>query len=216
MNYSLFMTLLALLGGFSLWLGRKGKDLETNDDFFLMGRKLGLFSLVMTLLATQVGGGALMGAAEEAYSKGWIVICYPLGMVAGMVLLGIGFGAKMRSLNISTVAELFEKIYGSLRMRKGASTLSIISLFFILVAQAIAARKFFMSIGFENDLLFVTFWMILVVYTVVGGLRAVVKTDILQASFILLAFFIACVAAKPIDTQTAISLPRESAPGSPG
>ena len=156
-----------------------------------MGRQLGLFSLVMTLLATQIGGGMLLGAAEEAYRFGFKALFYPLGMVTGMIILGLGFGAKFRKLELSTVAELFEKVYGSPFLRKIASLLSILSLFFILMAQAIAARKFFVSIGFTSPLLFIVTWLILVFYTSFGGLRAVVRTDILQAGFIIAAFAIA-------------------------
>ena len=68
MNIPLFIGLIAFLGGASFWLGKKGLGKsKSSDDFFLMGRKLGLFGLMMTLLATQIGGGALLGASEEAH-----------------------------------------------------------------------------------------------------------------------------------------------------
>lgn len=114
MNIKLFFSLLLILGIASIWLGRRASSgQKTNEDYFLMGRKLGLFSLVMTLLATQIGGGALMGASEEAYSQGWGVLFYPLGMVLGLCVLGFGYGAKLRRLNLTTVPEIFEKIYRS-------------------------------------------------------------------------------------------------------
>ena len=201
MNPILFLSLLAALGGGSLIIGRMTQKVESKGDFFLMGRNLGLFSLIMTLLATQIGGGALLGAAEEAYKHGWVVIFYPLGMVFGMIILGLGFGAKFRSLALSTVAEIFEKRYDSKRLRKLAGFLSITSLFLILVAQAIAARKFFSAIGFGQDYLFITLWIILIAYTVMGGLKAVVRTDILQACFILVAFACAFFASSAEPMQ---------------
>ncbi|MFN0064799.1 MAG: sodium:solute symporter [Chlamydiales bacterium] len=198
MNIPLLFSLLSVLGVFQVWLGkRSGSSTSSSDDYFLMGRKVGLFSLVMTLLATQIGGGALMGAAEEAYKYGWIVLCYPMGMVLGMALLGLGFGAKFRKMQLSTVAEVFEKVYGSVPLRKFASILSIVSLFFILVAQAIAAKKFFLSLGFSTPWLFIALWMTLVFYTAFGGLKAVIQTDILQAGFILAAFLIAFLGKTP-------------------
>ncbi len=196
MNQLLFLSLLTLLGVSQLWIGKKSKA-ENREDYFLMGRKLGLFSLVMTLLATQIGGGMLLGACEEAYRCGFKALFYPLGMVIGMLILGLGFGAKFRRLELTTVAEVFEKVYGSTRLRKIASLLSIVSLFFILMAQAIAARKFFISIGFETHLLFIITWLILVFYTAFGGLKAVIRTDILQAGFILTAFSIASFGGIP-------------------
>lgn len=191
MNIPLFFGLLAFLGVASVWLGRRASGQKTNEDYFLMGRKLGLFSLVMTLLATQIGGGALMGAAEEAYTKGWGVLFYSMGMVVGLIVLGLGYGAKLRRLNITTIPEIFEKIYGSIRLRQIASYLSIAALYVVLIAQAIAARKFFFSLGFDTNLLYIGFWLILIIYTVLGGLKAVVSTDIMQTLFIFGSFALA-------------------------
>lgn len=195
MNIPLFTTLLILLGASFIWLGKRAsRTVKTFEDYFLGGRKLGFFALTMTLLATQLGGGALMGAADEAYKGGWMVIFYPMGMVLGLLLLGLGFGAKLRKLNLTTVAEIFETVYGAPSLRKIASILSIVSLFLILIGQGIAARKFFISLGFDTNWLFIGFWLVFVFYTVLGGLKAVVDTDIVQAGFILgalvLVFFV--------------------------
>jgi solute:Na+ symporter, SSS family len=186
MNVPLFFGLVGLLGCLYLWIGRMAsKDLQSSEDYFLMGRNLTYFPLSFTLLATQLGGGTLLGAAQEAYEKGWVVLIYPLGTCLGLCILGCGFGGKLRSLNITTVAEIFEKIYGSRNQRSIASGLSIAALFFILVAQGMAARMFFAAMGVEGPVIFIIFWCVLVAYTVMGGLQAVVNTDILQALFII-------------------------------
>lgn len=194
MNVRLFFGLILFLSTMSIWLGRRATTgQKTNEDYFLMGRKLGLFALIMTLLATQIGGGALMGAAEEAFTQGWGVLFYPLGMVLGLLVLGFGYGAKMRRLNLTTIPEIFEKIYRSSTLRQLAALLSIASLYFILIGQALAARKFFFSLGFSSDLLFIGFWFVLVLYTVMGGLKAVISTDIMQTGFILFTFCLAVI-----------------------
>ena len=204
MNISLFMTVAAVLGSIYIWIGKSAsKNLKTNDDYYLMGRSLSYFQLALTLLATQLGGGTLIGAAQEAYQKGWIVLLYPLGNCLGFCFLGIKFGGKLRDLNISTIAEIFEKIYSSRPLRYIASSLSIIALFFILTAMVIAARFFFASMGLENPLIFIIFWSILIAYTVMGGLKAVVNTDILQALFIIGSIAIAFFSIK----FTSISMP---------
>ncbi len=204
----LFLGLIVFMGGASLWLSKAPSNSKTSDDYFLMGRKLGLFGLTMTLLATQIGGGALLGAAEEAYLWGWKVLFYPAGMVVGLLILGLGYGAKMRKLDLTTVPEIFEKIYDSLLLRKIASLLSIASIFLILIAQAIAAHKYFISLGFHGDLLFVGFWSVLIIYTAKGGLKAAVKTDILQVIFIILTLFAALFFAK-VSPQAAQIAPTE-------
>jgi len=199
MNFSLFFTVVTLLGSVYIWIGNKAaKGIRNGDDYFLMGRNLSFLSLFLTFLATQLGGGSLLGAAQEGYEKGWLVLLYPLGICFGFLTLGLGFGGKLRKLNISTVAEIFEKIYASREQRYIASGISIITAFLILVAQVIAARLFFVTMGVESPILFIFFWSVLVIYTVMGGLKAVVNTDILQALFIV---SVLCVAYFFADTS---------------
>jgi SSS family solute:Na+ symporter len=161
---------------------RASKNLNTNDDYFLAGKTVRLFPLMMTFLATQVGGGLVLGAADEAYRFGWAVLLYPLGASLGLLALGAGIGRKLAQFNVSTVAQIFEVVYGSPLLKKIASLLSIVSLFMILVAQISASNKFLLSIGFSNIALFILFWAIVILYTSQGGLKAVISTDIAQVS----------------------------------
>ena len=153
MNITIFITML-----FSLqliyWLvaQRASKNLKGKDDYFLAGKSVRLFPLMMTFLATQVGGGVVLGAAEEAYRFGWPVLLYPLGAALGLILLGCGVGRKLAGFQVNTIAQIFEVVYGSAMLRKIASILSVISLFMILVAQIIASNKFLVSLGFNNTL----------------------------------------------------------------
>jgi len=195
MNSYLFFSFVTFLGLISLFLGwRARSQTKTKEEYFLMGRKIGIFSLMMTFLATQIGGAALLGTAEEAYTQGWKVIFFPLGMGLGLLALGLGYGARIRKLNLTTIPEIFERIYGSPFLRQIASLLSISALFFVLVGQGIAARKLFISLSPNGNLLFALFWLVLVLYTAIGGLKAVVKTDILQGAVIFVVFGMAIVA----------------------
>ncbi len=209
MNMTIFIPLVIGLQLFYWFVARKSsKATKGKEDYFLAGRSVKFFPLAMTFFAAWLGGGAILGAADEAYTIGWPVIFYPLGAALGFILLGSGIGKKMASFPVSTVAELFENIYGSPFLKKVASLLSITSLFMILVAQIMASHKFLISIHLTNPLFFVLFWSVIVIYTVQGGLRAVISTDLVQAivfSTILLfcAFFLSSnVVIDSIHVQT--------------
>lgn len=190
MNLSLFITLLFGLQAVYWWIGKQAaKKVEVQEDYFLAGKSVRFFPLMMTFLATQVGGGLVLGSADEAYKYGLSVLLYPLGMSLGMIGLGLGLGARLARFKVSTIAQILEVAYGSSGLKKIASLLSIISLFMILTGQIIASHKFLAAIGFSNTLLFVAFWGIIVLYTVKGGLRAVISTDIAQAAVFSIIFF---------------------------
>jgi solute:Na+ symporter, SSS family len=191
MNMPLFISLLFGLQ-FLYWIvGRQSsKNLKGNEDYFLAGKTVQIFPLMMTFLATQVGGGLVLGAADEAYTYGWGVLFYPLGQALGLILLGLGIGKKLAGFNVSTVAQIFEVVYKSATLKKIASVLSVISLFMILIAQIIASSKFLVSIGFDNVPLFIIFWGIVIIYTAQGGLKAVISTDLIQAAFFSTVFLL--------------------------
>jgi SSS family solute:Na+ symporter len=190
MNTQLFIFMLFSLQLFYWFVGRRAsKEVKDQEEYFFAGKKVKLFPLMMTFLATQVGGGIVLGSAEEAYKFGSAALLYPLGAALGLMILGLGVGRKLASLGVSTIAEIFETAYGSPLLRKAASFLSIVSLFMVLVAQVLASHKFLVSMGLTNDLLFILFWMIVIIYTSQGGFKAVVSTDIVQAAFFALVFF---------------------------
>ena len=150
MNLNLLIAILLASLCLYIWIGKRaaGKS-RTQDDYFLMGRSLTFLPLCLTLLATQLGGGILLGAAGEAYDKGWSAIFYPCGASLGLLALGFGFGTKLRQLNINTIPEIFLVIYKSDAQRLIAAIISIISLQIIFISQGIAAKKFLLVCGIQ-------------------------------------------------------------------
>ncbi len=189
MNITLFIALLFGLQFVYWFAGRlASKKTTSQEDYCLAGRSVRFFPLMMTFLATQVGGGLVLGASDEAFQYGWSVLLYPIGAGIGMICLGLGFGKRIAKFPVSTVAQILEVVYGSPWLRRIASTLSVVSLFMILTGQIIATHKFLAAIGFDNTLLFILFWGIIFLYTAQGGLKAVIATDVVQASFFSLVF----------------------------
>ncbi|MFC1841897.1 sodium:solute symporter [Candidatus Dependentiae bacterium] len=189
MNYLLFFTVFFSLIGFyfllALYVSRK---IKTTTDYFLAGRNLGFFYVTLTLVATQIGGGMLLGTSQEAYNVGLYGIMYTIGMSFGFLLLGLGFASKLQSLNVSTTAALFETKYNSPFLKKIASLLSIATMFGILVGQVVASRALLEGIGVTNELIFLGFWAFIITYTILGGLKAVAITDSAQVIFVILVF----------------------------
>jgi len=189
MNYTLFFVLVAVILIYSLIIGKNSSvGIKNDTDYFLSGRSLGFFNIFMTILATQLGGGAIIGTAEAAYLHGWKSMSYSSGIALGLVFLALGIGSKFRRMNISTIPEIFQTVYKSENLRIFSSLLYIASMFLLLVAIGVSARKFAHSIGFSSELVFMVFWGVIIAYTTAGGLTAVTKTDILQILFVLIAF----------------------------
>ena len=166
------------------------KNIKNKDDYFLAGRNYGIFTLTCTLMATQIGAGMLLGTSQESYFVGLYGLLYNAGTCLGFLILGSGIAGKLRKFEITTIAELFEKKYNSSFLRKAASLLSIITLGGILSGQILASRKLMATFNLDINFIITGFWLLVIFYTMFGGLKAVVATDVFQVAIILTIFSI--------------------------
>ena len=186
MNIPLFLSIFVGLGIVYLLLGVwTSKKISTTEDFFLAGRDLGFAVLTLTLIATQIGSGMLLGSADMAYRTGYYGLFYSLGMSIGFLLLSFGFASKLRSFNVSTIAELFETKYNSPFLRKVVSLISAATMTGLIAGQVIGSRSLFVTLGVGNEWWLIGFWAFVIAYTMLGGLKAVVVTDIVQVIFLI-------------------------------
>lgn len=179
---TLFYTMLALVAS---------KKVHSNDDYFLAGRNLGLMPLALTLIATQLGGAMLLGTSENAYLYGLYGILYTASIAIGFLLLSMGIASRLRALNVATTAEIFQTHYKSSFLKHIASLLSIITLCGILIGQVVASRAIIDSLNMgsqSSELLFIAFWFFIILYTIIGGLHAVVAADGMQVAVIVVVF----------------------------
>jgi SSS family solute:Na+ symporter len=191
--------LLATTGCYILVAALASRGVSTKDDYLLGDRQFSVKSITMTLIATQLGAGMFFGTASEAFHKGILGIAYVLGMAIGLIILGLGVGAKLRALNISTTAELFETKYGSKALRKLAAIISILTMGGILAAQIVASRQLFANMFDISPMWLVLFWMVIIAYTTFGGIKAIIATDILQVILIVVVFTAILFYIVPID-----------------
>ncbi len=187
---SLISGLFLALTGFAYLLVAflASKGVKSQSDYLLGNRSFNTLSITLTLIATQLGAGMIFGTAQESYEKGIWGLAYNLGMAVGFIILGLGVGARLRELNISTTAELFETKYGSKNLRKLAAVISILTMGGILAAQIVASRQLFVALFDLNQWWLVGFWLVVIAYTMFGGIKAVIATDILQVFLIVVVF----------------------------
>jgi len=206
MSTDLFLMLLFSLTTFYFIIGLMTSYKVTSvNDYFLANRHVGILPLTFTLVATQLGSGLLLGTAARAYTMGLWGILYTVGISLGFLLLGFGFAAQLQSLNIATTAQIFENRYHSYNLKLFASFVSIISLWGILVAQIIACHQIFISCGIDDPRWLIGFWIMLISYTMMGGLRSVIIIDTLQVIFILIIFSLVFYYALPNNFLQSIS-----------
>lgn len=172
-----------VIAGISIWSIRKSKDSPT--DYFLANRNLGWWVIGASILASNVGSEHIVGLAGSAANSGTVLGHYELHSWIVLLLGWVFVPFYMRS-NVYTMPEFLERRFNPQARR----LLSIIQLLSYVIAKA--SVTIFAGALVFNQILGVDFWtgaIILVivtgVYTIFGGLHAVMYTEAIQA-FVLL------------------------------
>ena len=177
---AVFSVLWVALGSY---LGRRAVGLES---YMLAGRKVGLALGTATAMATWVTSNTTMAAPQLALQMGvWGMLGYSLGSV-GLML----FAPLARRIH-----DLMPSGYTSgdfMRLRYGKTTWRVflaISLFYSLgwlVSMGMAGGVLVNALtGIDYRIGMTVILSVCVLYTVLGGLRAVIGTDYLQTLIIL-------------------------------
>ena len=177
---ALFSLLWVVLGW---WFGRKNQDLE---GFMLAGRKVGLALGTATAMATWVTSNTTMAAPQLALQMGiWGMVGYSLGSVGLMLFAPLA--RRIRELMPSgyTSGDFIRLRYGNLAWR----VFLAISLFYALgwlISMGMAGGVLIHALtGIDYRLGMSVIVLICVLYTLLGGLRAVIGTDFIQSLIIL-------------------------------
>ena len=102
----------------------KSRQAKGQASFALADRRMGLFVLVGTLLATWTGTGSIFGQAEKAYADGLPTLILPFGPVLGFLAL-IVLSTRVRRHGAYTLQDLLEARFGPAARVIGTVTLLV-------------------------------------------------------------------------------------------
>lgn len=163
------------------WAYREERKDETSAGYFLAGRNVGWFVVGASLFASNIGSEHLIGLAGTGASSGVAVGQFEILASLILLLLGWFFVPFYIKSGVFTMPEFLERRY-SPAARWYLSIISIVGYVLTKISVTIYAG----GIVFET-LMGINFWVgafVVVVatgiYTIMGGLRAVVYTDMIQ------------------------------------
>jgi len=168
-----------------------GTKIKNSADYLLAGRNIGVFLTAGTLAATEIGGGSTVGVAAKAYgtwglSAGWYVTAAGIGVIL------VSFIAPMlRRTMATTMPEIIEKRFG--KASHMVTLILSLSANIALAGVQITASATIISVltGLPTNWCILLSGVVLVFYTMVGGMWSVTLTDIVHAVVLLAGFTIA-------------------------
>jgi len=154
----------------------------TSDGYFLAGRGLNWVMVGAALFASNISTIHLVGLAASGYNEGLVWGNFEWLASITLIMLGLIFAPFYFKSKNSTLPEFLEKRYDS-RSRSVLAFIAIIGALFVhigmsLYAGAVVFETFF-GINVLTSILVIS--VITTIYTVLGGLKAVVVTETIQS-----------------------------------
>lgn len=181
MNLADYLIVLAFLSGiffigsiFYKWIGN-------SDDFYLAGRNLTPFILAAVLAATNINLYSFIGQSGIAYKYGIPIIWQTWTGNMAMVFSGLFVIPIFRRLRIRTIPEFLE-----VRYSKGVRTLVAIIWVFrlafwlgVILYTAVTAAQIITGVHSFTALVLILS-VVVIIYTMLGGMWSVALTDVIQ------------------------------------
>ncbi len=162
------------------------------EEYFLGGRSMGGFVLAMAVITTYTSASSFVGGPGVAYKLGlgWILLAMIQVPTAFLTLgvLGKKFAIVSRKVNAVTITEYLRARYKNELVVVIASLAILVFFMASMLAQFIGGARLFQTVtGYPYLVGLIIFGITVVIYTTVGGFRAVVITDTIQGCVMICA-----------------------------
>ena len=177
---------------------------STADAYFLSSRNLRWYSVALSTIATNVQGYQFLGMMGSAYLYGLAQANLEINAVQGILLGTFVFVPLFLKEKITTITQFISKKLGQ-RVAVVYSVVNMLLFSTITLGAALFWGAYAADLVFEEQLsilhenrvirigiLIVILGVFSAVYTYLGGLNAVVKTDIIQFVILILGGVVVC------------------------
>jgi len=183
-----------LIGAVAWWYGRGQKDTK---DFFLAGRNAGWITIGASIFTSNIGSEHIVGLAGQGAATGMAMAHWELHAWVLIMLAGLFVPFYYKS-GVQTIPEFLERRFSS-RTRWILSCVSLVAYVFTKVSVTVYAGAIVFQALLpdtfgspENAFWFGAFATVILtgIYTVFGGMRAIMATATPQAVIILFGSFV--------------------------
>ncbi len=204
--FAFYMVLMILIGVFY------SKKTKNNEDYFLGGRNLGGWTAALSAQASDMSGWLLMGLPGAVYLAGTGEVWIAIGLLIGTILNWYLVSSRLRKYTIVAGNSLTIPSFFQNRYRDNKGVIKIVSAVIIAVFFAVYTASAFSSGAKLFSVLFgdsinnaytvglIIAAVVILIYTLLGGFKAVCTTDFIQGMLMLVAILAVPIVAYMLMT----------------
>ena len=205
LNWSILIVYVIANLCLGFFLGRK---IESSNDFFLGDRSIPWWAIGISVVSTYVSALTFLGGPAWSYTDGLSVIAIHLNYPLVIFFVVTFFLPFFFNSGVASIYEYQEK-------RFGPTSRSVISLIFLVTQTLTSAAVLYATslvlefiTGLQVEYCIVIVTVIALIYTAMGGIAAVIWTDVIQAGILFLGAFVilfALLGEMPLPLAEALS-----------
>jgi len=192
-DWAIIVIYLVVTAGIGLYFYIKEKEI-TNEEFFLGGRNVPWWAAGFSLYATGTSAISFIAIPAKSFATNWLYLSANIIGLFGTVFVAIWIVPLIRRLNLMSVYHYLElRFHPNIRVL--ASAISILlqvggrmSIVLFLPSLAMAAVT-----GLDVIHSILIMGLVTIVYTIMGGMKAVIWTDVIQVFVMLGGAFYAII-----------------------
>lgn len=169
----------------------KSRGKQSLDDYYKGGSSMNWFTVGLSIMATQASAITFLSAPGQAYEEGMGFVQFYFGLPLAMVVLSITAVPLYHKMNVTTAYEFLEKRF-DIKTRLVAAILFLtqrgLAAGFTIFAPSLVLSSI---LGWNINLTTIIIGLIVVIYTVSGGTKAVSATQKTQMAIILFGMLFA-------------------------
>ncbi|XP_077413291.1 sodium/myo-inositol cotransporter 2 isoform X1 [Vanacampus margaritifer] len=179
----LYFILVMAVGFWAMWRTKR----STVDGYFLAGKSMTWWPVGASLFSSNIGSGHLIGMAGSGAAAGIGAIAYEWNGIFMVLLLPWVFLPIYLASGVTTMPEYLQRRYGGRRTHLFIAVLCLFIYIFTKISVDMYAGALFIKLALHWDiyLALVLLLSITALYTIAGGLAAVIYTDAAQTVIML-------------------------------
>ena len=166
---------------------------KSTTDFFLGGRNLAWPLVGISILATAFSASSLLGGPGEAFGHGLLWLQLQLGDLLAILAVCFLFIPFYQALRSTTAYEYLEFRFGAMARVLASLLFQLQVLFRVGVLVYGPALALSTITGIDVQIAIVAVGVVALAYTSLGGMTAVVWTDVLQLAVVIGGVILSCV-----------------------
>lgn len=189
-----FLVLAGYLGGVTLWGAWLGRGARGAKDYFLGGRELPWWAVLLSVVATETSTLTFLSIPGVSYLGALTFLQLTLGYLLGRIVVAAVLLPAYAEGQIDTAYQLLERRFGGGIRRTTSGIFMITRLLADSVRLFATAIPLALITGWSYPASIAVIGGLTVIYTYTGGIRAVVWVDALQMVLYLAGAVIAALA----------------------